>query len=232
MKFFVLGYFKFLRAALDQEPDDMLAKVLLLIYRPFQYVYVPLELKEKICSNFCDAFLKPSLTKNVKWDLIPYLKTKKDFPFGGIIKHLNKSYNESNNSLFYCILSLEPDDFGECRNVDSFRLIFEIHFILNYDFVEPTKDSIEVLAKLSKNVYRLKMQVAYIEDSDEEEEMLDSEEYLMLTEFLKIMNQSDKVLKWTSYFDRNKEDLDVLEAFTQLCHNLLLVYKDAVRKYL
>ncbi|XP_044750713.1 ubiquitin-protein ligase E3C [Coccinella septempunctata] len=202
------GYFKFLRLSLDQEPEELLAKILLLIYRPFQYIYVPIELKEKICSNFCDAFLKPILTKNVKWDLIPYLKTKKDFPFDGILKHLNKSCHEGNNSLFYCILSLEPDDF------------------------EPTKDSIEVLAKLSKNVHCLKMQAAYVEDSDDEEEMLDSDEHLLLAEFMKIMNQSDKVLKWTSFFDRNNEDLDVLAAFTQLCHNLLLVYKDAVRKYL
>lgn len=76
------------------------------------------------------------------------------------------------------------------------------------------------------------MQVAYVEDSEDEEEMLDSDDNLLLAEFMKIMNQSDKVWKWTSFFDKNNEDLDVLSAFTQLCHNLLLVYKDAVRKYL
>ncbi|KAL3283640.1 hypothetical protein HHI36_006779 [Cryptolaemus montrouzieri] len=203
------GYFKFLRNLLDQDGSDLLAKILALIHRPFQFSHLPINVRDIIISQFCDAFLKPSLTSRVKMDLIPYLKTKKDFPYDGIIKYLNYGYHEGSNSLFYCILILEPDDY------------------------EPTRDSIEVLAKLSTHIYQLKMQLSYtVEDSDDEEEMLQSDEQILLADYMKIMNQSDKVKKWLHFFDSNNENIDVLSCITLLCHNLLLVYKDAMRKYL
>ncbi|KAK9869663.1 hypothetical protein WA026_003411 [Henosepilachna vigintioctopunctata] len=202
-------YFKYLRKVLDEDPAELLAKILMLIHRPFQFLHLPNKLKEQIISHFCDAFLKPALTPNIRMDLIPYLKNKKDFPYDGIIRYLNSGYHEGSNSLFYCILTLEPDDF------------------------EPSKDSVDVLAKLSMHVYQLKMQLSFnMEDSDDEEGMLDSEEQVLLTDYIRIMNQSDRVKKWLHYFDTNYDNPDFLSSIIQLCHNLLLVYKDAMRKYL
>lgn len=211
MKFLVCkGYFLYLRKMLDNDPDDLLSKTMLLIHRPFQFHHLDNSNNNIIVSEFCAQFLKPPVTENLKQHLIPFLKSKRDFPYDRIIRYLNSCfYLESSNSLFYCVLTLEPDDY------------------------EITKDSIEVLAKLSVHVHEIKLQEIYsFDDSDEEEEMPLSEEVVLLGDYLKFLNQPEKVRKWLHFFNTNGDKEDILTSIIQLCHNFLLVYKDAMRKYL
>lgn len=98
---------------------------------------------------------------------------------------------------------------------------------------EPNCDSIQVLARLSLNIHLLKPTCDLtIEDSDDEDEVQISEEQLLLSDYLNIMNKPEKVKKWLHFFEVNNGNMQVLNSFTQLCHNLLLVYKDSIRKYL
>lgn len=88
--------------------------VLSLIHRPFEYIQLSHNSKAIILSEFCINFLCPTITSNLKNILIPYLKNKRDFPYDDIIHYLNE-YGGINvtNSLFYCIIALEPDDYGK-----------------------------------------------------------------------------------------------------------------------
>lgn len=88
--------------------------VLSLIHRPFESVQLLHCSKAIILSEFCIHFLCPTITPNLKNILIPYLKNKRDFPYDDIIQYLNEYRNIGvTNSLFYCIVSLEPDDYGK-----------------------------------------------------------------------------------------------------------------------
>ncbi|RZC38508.1 ubiquitin-protein ligase E3C [Asbolus verrucosus] len=204
------GYYVYLRTLLDNDPSELTEQILSLIYRPFQSLGLTQSSQDIIMSEFCSNFLKPTFTSNIKTILIPYLKNKRDFPYEKIIRYLNSGYHfQSSNSLFYCILALEPDDY------------------------EPTIDSIQVLSTLSTDIHRLKPPVYIVnDDSDEEIEVQVSEEELLLSDYLHIMNKPERVRKWLHFFDHNSHNEDVLISLTKFCHNLLLVYKDSIRKYL
>ncbi|KAJ8929516.1 hypothetical protein NQ314_017774, partial [Rhamnusium bicolor] len=204
------GYYGYLRSFLESNDKELLGQAMVLIHRPFKYIYEMENSKDIALSEFCSGFLKPPLTYNIKNLLIPYLKSKRDLPFEMIICYLNSRFHfEGTNSLFYCILALEPDDY------------------------EPNCDSIQVLSKLSLNIHKLKPSCDLTtEDSDDEEDIDISEEQLLLSDYLNIMNRPEKVKKWLHFFEVNSHNEQVLTSFTQLCHNLLLVYKDSIRKYL
>lgn len=87
---------------------------------------------------------------------------------------------------------------------------------------------------LSKNLYTLKPSLDLTEDSDyeDEDDMDISEEEILLSDYLNIMNDSNKVKKWLTFLEANSEDELVLTAFVNFAQNLLLVYKDSIRKYL
>jgi hypothetical protein len=204
------GYYIHLRTLLDNNIKELIDQILSLIYRPFQFLRVTQSSQDVIMSEFCSNFLKPTFTNNIKTVLIPYLKNKKDFPYEKIIRYLNSGFHfHISNSLFYCILALEPDDY------------------------EPTSDSIQVLSTLSADIYQLKPPVYLVtDDSDDESEIQVSEEELLLSDYLHIMNKPERVRKWLHFFDQNGNNEDVVMSLTKFCHNLLLVYKDSIRKYL
>ncbi|XP_968359.1 ubiquitin-protein ligase E3C [Tribolium castaneum] len=204
------GYYVYLRTLLDNDAKELLQQILSLIYRPFQSLRITQSSQDIILSEFCSNFLKPTFTNNVKTVLIPYLKNKRDFPYEKIIRYLNSGYHfQISNSLFYCILALEPDDY------------------------EPTSDSIQVLSTLSVDIHQLKPPVYLIsDDSDDESEVQVSEEELLLSDYLHIMNKPERVRKWLHFFEQNSNNEDVLMSLTKFCHNLLLVYKDSIRKFL
>ncbi|KAJ8920591.1 hypothetical protein NQ315_004730 [Exocentrus adspersus] len=204
------GYYGYLRNLLETNDKELLEQVMVLIHRPFKYLHEMENSNNVVLSEFCSSFLRPALTHNLKYLLIPYLKSKRDLPFERIVGYLNSGFHfESTNSLFYCILALEPDSY------------------------EPNCDSIQVLAKLSLNIHRLKPTCDLTtEDSDDEDEVQTSEEQLLLSDYLNIMNKPEKVRKWLNFFELNNQNTQILTSFTELCHNLLLVYKDSIRKYL
>lgn len=99
--------------------------------------------------------------------------------------------------------------------------------------LEPTSDSIQVLSTLSVDIHQLKPPIYLIsDDSDDESEIQVSEEELLLSDYLHIMNKPERVRKWLQFFEQNSNNEDVLMSLTKLCHNLLLVYKDSIRKFL
>lgn len=205
------GYYSYFRTLIDNSGSDQIDQALTLIHRPFKYLNDMESSCDTVLSEFCSSFLRPQLTPNVKKVLIPYLKSKKDFPFDRIVRYHSGYHFDSTNSLFYCILALEPDDY------------------------EPNFDSIQVLSILSKNTYELKTAIDLRDaDSDDEEEETTniSEDQILLSEYLKLMNRPEKVRKWLHFFEVNNINDQVVAAFTQLCHNLLLIYKDSIRKYL
>lgn len=86
--------------------------VLSLIHRPFQLMSQGS--KNVVLWEFCNNFMCPTITSNIKNVLIPYLRGKGKFPYEDLIHYLyeHRSF-DSTNSLFYCLLALEPNDFGK-----------------------------------------------------------------------------------------------------------------------
>nr|XP_023025492.1 ubiquitin-protein ligase E3C [Leptinotarsa decemlineata] len=206
------GYYTFLRKQLDTE-HQCLEEIIILIQKPFRYLGESDALNDLCLSGFTSNFLNSTLSHNVKNVLIPHLKNNsKDLPFDQLLKHLNSGFHfDKSPSLFYSILALEPDDY------------------------EPNCDSVQVLSKLSRNIHQLRPSSDLTkEDSDdeEEEEELVTEQRLLLSDYLLNLNRYGRVKKLLTFFEQHCNDEEVPMAFTVLCHNLLLVYKDSMKKYL
>lgn len=124
-----VGFFVYLRSLIDSTThQDILPSIMTLIQRPFKFLNEFGPSQDLILSEFCNNFLKPTITRNIKFFLIPYLKEKQDsFYYDKLIRYLNSTYYiNHNNSLFYCMLALEPLDYGE-----EMTLVF---FIMNRAF--------------------------------------------------------------------------------------------------
>lgn len=96
------------------ENDVHMECVLSLIHQPFEYT--PHGSKNVVLWEFCNNFMCPTITNNIKNVLIPFLKKRRDFPYEDLIQYLyeHRSFdttNQTTNSLFYCLLALEPDEF-------------------------------------------------------------------------------------------------------------------------
>lgn len=117
---FLLGYFKEFRRLLDNSNTDSAERILNLIWRPLGALtsISSSSQVELIVSEFCNKFLSPRITVQVKNSLIPYLQKHTSFPYAEIIKFLNESRTvEPTTSLFYCVLALETPACGKfCIN--------------------------------------------------------------------------------------------------------------------
>lgn len=71
-----------------------------------------------------------------------------------------------------------------------------------------------------------------LSDDSDIEELFSSPEQLLTEDYIHIMNNPDRVKKILHFFDRNIDNEDVLIYLMQFCHNLLLVYKNSIRKYM
>lgn len=98
-------------------------------------------------------------------------------------------------------------------------------------FIEQTKCSIQALSQNSSNLHLLSSVIDLSEDSDVEE-MEVSEEQVSLHDYLLLLNNADRVKKILHYFDEHTDDEEVLDALTNFCQNLLLIYKDSIRKFM
>lgn len=78
----------------------------------------------------------------------------------------------------------------------------------------------------------MKTVVITVSDDSDSEDVYTSTEQQLTEDYINIMNKQDRVKKILRFFDRNSEDNEVMISFTQLCHNLLLVYKDSIKKYM
>lgn len=109
-----LGYFRYLRRYLDNSDisEDIILKLLMC---SFEYYNVLGNVKENILAEFCNNFLRPHITPKVKNVIIPQL-CKFNFPYNDLILYLNtihNKYSDNTNSLLYCILALEPPNYGK-----------------------------------------------------------------------------------------------------------------------
>lgn len=190
------------------ESDGRMECVLSLVHCPFEFA-MPGS-KNVVLWEFCNNFMCPAIANNVKNVLIPYLKSKRDFPYEDLIQYLYEHRScETSNSLFYSLLALEPDDF------------------------EPTKCSLQVIAMLTANIHKLKPEfIPIADDSDNEDEIFMSLEQQLTEDYIHLINNANRVKKIVLFFDRNSNDEEVLISLMHLCHNLLLVYKDSIRKYM
>lgn len=92
-----------------------------------------------------------------------------------------------------------------------------------------------MLSLLSRDLHTLKPSLNLTEDSDyeDDEDIADhTEESLHLFDYLTILNDSNKVKKWLNFLEANSNDDLILMAFVNFAQNLLLVYKNSIRKYL
>lgn len=89
------------------------------------------------------------------------------------------------------------------------------------------------MASISVNIKDLNPSLITIaDDSDTEGDQAMSSQGHLLNEIVQLLNKTDRVKKILMFFDRNSDDEEVLIALTQLCHNLLLVYKESIRKFM
>lgn len=201
------GYFRQLRSLLDN--DYAKSDVTNLIERPFRSAtLLSMKQVELLLSEFCRNFLCPRITPQVKNIVIPHLHNSTVFPYNELVKFLNTNRHfDATNSLFYCVLALEPSHY------------------------EPSQDSIQVLAMLSLNLYQLSVAETSSEDSDVEEMEISSEQ-VHLQDYISLLNHSDRVKRIILYIDEHSNNEEVLRSTIQLCQNLLLVYKDSIRKFM
>ncbi|GLV39004.1 uncharacterized protein CBL_06003 [Carabus blaptoides fortunei] len=202
------GYFKHLRYLLDT--DVYLDTMLKLINRPLLLLHVISPANtEIILSEFCRHFLCPAITDTVKSNLIPFLKSTNKFPHDELLRFLNDNHTvDATNNLLYCMLALEPPLF------------------------EPTVESIQVLSSLSINLHSVQPLIDLTDDDSDIEEMEISEEKLIPQDYMALLNNQERVKKILTFFDQHSENEQILTSLTQLCHNLLLCFKDSIHKYM
>lgn len=80
-------------------------------------------------------------------------------------------------------------------------LIISCHLIFLKIVIEPNCDSLQVLSKLSMNMHLL-MPPDLVIQSDSDDEVVDvshSQDQVVLSDYLNIMNNSDKVRRWLNF---------------------------------
>lgn len=102
---------------------------MVLIHRPFKFLNEFGPSQDLVLAEFCENFLKPPLTPNVKAYFIPFFKERADPAYyDKLIRYVNSTYYLAHSTtLFYCILALEPVEYGEC--FDCFKLCYCLYGI-------------------------------------------------------------------------------------------------------
>lgn len=120
------GYYKKLRMLLDSMKHSEVT--LKLINRPLHVLHLVTTQKgaETIVAEFTKQFLCTAVTIPVKDILIPCLKSRK-FPFDHLLQYLYEelTVRNDNNYLLYCVLALEPPNFGNIlKNIFFLKNVF------------------------------------------------------------------------------------------------------------
>lgn len=90
--------------------------VVKLIHRPFQNLNL-INNSQKLLSEFINNFLSPQITPHIKYNLIPYLRNAKKFSYDDLVQYLSRNSDfDTTNNLLYCMLALEPADYGKYEN--------------------------------------------------------------------------------------------------------------------
>lgn len=89
-----------------------------------------------------------------------------------------------------------------------------------------------MLASLTANIYNIKPEFIPISDDSDDEEMYTSSEQQLTEDYIHLINSTNRVKKILLFFDKNSQDEEILVALMRLSHNLLLAYKDSIRKYM
>lgn len=89
-----------------------------------------------------------------------------------------------------------------------------------------------MLALLTGNIHQIKPEFVPISDDSDDEEIYMSSEQQLTEDYIHLINSTNRVKKIVLFFDRNSDNEEILVSLMHLCHNLLLVYKDSIRKYM
>lgn len=89
-----------------------------------------------------------------------------------------------------------------------------------------------MFASLTANIHQIKPDFVPISDDSDDEEIYISSEQQLTEDYIHLINNTNRVKKILLFFDRNSENEEILVSLMHLCHNLLLVYKDSIRKYM
>lgn len=104
--------------------------------------------------------------------------------------------------------------------------------VIKFFTVEQTKNGIQVLSQLSTNLFHMANYIIDLHDDSDVEEMEISNEEVSLKDYLLLFNNADRCKRILHFFDDHKDDNEVLTGLTNLCHNLILIYKDSIRKFM
>ncbi|CAH1175956.1 unnamed protein product [Phaedon cochleariae] len=203
-------YYGYLGKEMESGSGHM-KEIILLIEKPFKFLQESESLNDIALAEFCQKFLIPTITDRVHNNLITHLR-EMGFPYDRLIKYLNSGFHfQGSESLLLCVLLLEPDQY------------------------DPNFDSLRVISKLSATIHEVSSSINCYRKADSDDEFefdeTDQERQFLLDEYMSILNKYGRVKKFLNFFERHSENEQVVIDFTHLCHNLLLVYKDAVRKY-
>lgn len=88
------------------------------------------------------------------------------------------------------------------------------------------------MAFLTANLHQIKLEFVPVSDDSDDEEIYMSAEQQLSEDYNHLINNTNRVKKILTFFDRNSDDEEILVSLMHLCHNLLLVYKDSIRKYM
>lgn len=118
-----------------QETDVQMECVLSLIHCPFEFT--PHGSKNIVLWEFCNNFMCSTITNNIKNILIPYLRSKRVFPYEDLIQYLyeDRAFDTTNlatNNLFYCLLALEPDEFGKYTFLEQIFMFLIFKLLVNH----------------------------------------------------------------------------------------------------
>lgn len=209
------GYYKTLSILFEKTTiPELLQSLLKLIEQPF--IFIPPSNNEamitSMTSEFVQYFMSQNVTLKIKNILIPYLSTSGTFPYQHFVKYISaqtSTYDAYMNNILYCMLSLEKTD----------------HIC---------KENIQLLSQLTLNLYQLQ-DADYMNsrDDDSDDECMDvTTGCFAISEYLALFNKSERVCGLINFCVWNTDDGELMGYMTRLCHNLLLIYKDSIRKFM
>lgn len=199
------GYYKEFRRHLHENEDVDYSKRM--INRPFEYISAS---NCKMLDEYLKYFMMPHITYKIKNYLIPYLDKHNKFPYSAFISFMKNKRFDTCNNILYSLLALEPKSY--------------VH----------NSDSILILSRLSCDLHTMSNSLeARDADSDSDTDMMEiNDEDVTLQDFLLLFNKTERVKNILSYFSDNCDDMQVVESLTKLCHSMLLVFREPIRKFM
>uniref|UniRef100_A0A1B6EYS1 Ubiquitin-protein ligase E3C n=1 Tax=Cuerna arida TaxID=1464854 RepID=A0A1B6EYS1_9HEMI len=222
------GYFGHIRYLLDStcppllsatpSPPTQLAECLYdLITRPLHLINLTqdTEYRQLVLEQMARQLLCVELSEPMTLFVLPALSADPQFPLRPLLHLLNSRTLPSTTWLLYSVLVLDH------------HLTFNTESVLI--------DYLQVLAQLTKNFGRLLTPPTHEDDDDDDSdtEVVDNynkAETKELEQCLELLNETEKVHRLLVAIDQTTQPI-VLQALCQVCHNVLILQKQATQKH-